>query len=915
MAGTAITLGINTLTVGGAGNTTFAGSIGGTGGIVKQGTGTLTLGGANTFTGDVTINAGTLALGAGGSLASGFDLWLAGAGTEFDISAPATNQTIGGLSGAAGSVITLGANTLTFGDATNRSFAGSIGGTGGIVKQGAGMQVLSGSSSYSGTTTVSAGALRVDGALTGAGAVTVGAGATLSGTGSIAGAVTVNGTLSAGHSPGTLSVGALTLNGGSTSLFELNTPGVVGGSDPVTGNDLVEVAGDLTLGGALDARAAAAGYYRLFNYGGTLSGNFASQSVTSTQSGFTIAGAQVETAVAGQVNLAVLGAGQTMQFWDGANATGNGIVNGGAGTWAGFGTNWTNSTGSTNGGWCNSVGIFAGAPGGAVSVAGAVSFDTLQFSTIGYALSGGTLAISPASGSAGTVNVDTGIVASIASSIADGGGTAITKMGAGTLVLSGTNTYTGGTSINGGTLSISADANLGALAGGLSFNGGTLATTASFAMFRPVTLAGAGGVDVAASTQFEVGGSISGSGSLTKLGAGTLVLSGFNTHSGGTVVAAGILEAGSADALGSGPLTLDRGTFRAGTTFTNNFANAIRINAAGGMIDANGQVMTLSGNISDGSGAGGALAFVNSDADIGAAELAGNNTHSGRTSVGDGVTLIALSDTAFSPNSDVVLAASGALLANGRNVTVRSLSGTGAVGNGDTAAGSLAIALPSGWASYAGVIMDGAPGDAPLALVKAGAGTQILAGANSYTGGTTITGGVLQIGDGGTSGSSCQASASSSLQYMVPSVHIVCSTTASLRATATIARLRPFDRDIAIGLVAQARQGRLDLPGFHDHDAETFGTQPDRKPSGQIAGLKRHTIDLVGKAADADCDLLDLGRDCALQANGSSLVDDAQRRRPEPDIDTHVMRHLHLPGCVTAAAAMIISGSLPPIRR
>lgn len=80
-------------------------------------------------------------------------------------------------------------------------------------------------------------------------------------------------------------------------------------------------------------------------------------------------------------------------------------------------------------------------------------------------------------------------------------------------------------------------------------------------------------------------------------------------------------------------------------------------------------------------------------------------------------------------------------------------------------------------------------------------------------------------------------------------------------------------------------------------------------------GLERHALDLAGKAADAGCDLLDLGRDRALQANGPRLVDDAQRRRPKPDIDTHVMRRLHLPGCVTATAAMIISGSLPPTRR
>ena len=51
------------------------------------------------------------------------------------------------------------------------------------------------------------------------------------------------------------------------------------------------------------------------------------------------------------------------------------------------------------------------------------------------------------------------------------------KTDLGTLVLSGTNTYTGGTAINGGTLQISGDANLGDAGGRLSFNGGTLRNT------------------------------------------------------------------------------------------------------------------------------------------------------------------------------------------------------------------------------------------------------------------------------------------------------------------------------------------------------------------------------------------------------------------------------------------------------
>src|SRR5690606_29477579 len=101
--------------------------------------------------------------------------------------------------------------------------------------------------------------------------VYVGASGILGGAGTAVGDVTVNGTLSAGNSPGTLNIdGSLTLNSGSTSLFELNTPGVAGGTD----NDLVNVGGTLTLGGTLEAHVAAAGYYRLFDYGSGVSGTF-----------------------------------------------------------------------------------------------------------------------------------------------------------------------------------------------------------------------------------------------------------------------------------------------------------------------------------------------------------------------------------------------------------------------------------------------------------------------------------------------------------------------------------------------------------------------------------------------------------------------------------------------------------------
>lgn len=135
----------------------------GVGSLTKTGAGMLTLTGANTYTAGTEINAGTLALGAGGRLPPGSILSLNAPGVAFDISASGANQTIGALTGSISSTIELGANALTFGDATTRVFAGSIVGTGGIVKQGAGTQTLTGYNVYTGGTTVMAGTLALSG--------------------------------------------------------------------------------------------------------------------------------------------------------------------------------------------------------------------------------------------------------------------------------------------------------------------------------------------------------------------------------------------------------------------------------------------------------------------------------------------------------------------------------------------------------------------------------------------------------------------------------------------------------------------------------------------------------------------------------------------------------------------------------
>src|SRR3546814_3721712 len=85
------------------------------------------------------------------------------------------------------------------------------------------------------------------------------------------------------------------------------------------------------------------------------------------------------------------------------------------------------------------------------------------------------------------------------------GASQLVKTDLGTLVLSGTNSYTGGTAINAGTLSISSDGNLGDAAGGITFEGGTINITADMTSVRAVTFVGEGTILTAEGTTFSSG--------------------------------------------------------------------------------------------------------------------------------------------------------------------------------------------------------------------------------------------------------------------------------------------------------------------------------------------------------------------------------------------------------------------------
>ena len=124
------------------------------------------------------------------------------------------------------------------------SMSSAIAGSGSLGKIGNGTLILSGASSYSGTTTLGGGGLQVDGTLSGSGAITTASGTILSGSGTVTGPVTASGSVNPGTvgAPGILTAGGnLTLASGGTLNFDLSGP------DPGTpaANDSIAVTGNL----------------------------------------------------------------------------------------------------------------------------------------------------------------------------------------------------------------------------------------------------------------------------------------------------------------------------------------------------------------------------------------------------------------------------------------------------------------------------------------------------------------------------------------------------------------------------------------------------------------------------------------------------------------------------------------------
>ena len=703
---------------------TFANTIsdgGGAPGRVEiKGSGVITFSAANTYSGGTLIDANATlqvtnnnAAGTGAIIFDGGTLQAGANNLDIANAVSVTNN---------GGTVDTQANTLTL----SGTISDASGQTGSLTKIGSGELILtsSGTSSYTGTTNVEAGTLTVGAyrAVPIGTAVTVNSGATFkiadstgfNDIGSLANGTSGGGAVSIGTGAG-LNIGnggantANTTFGGTfTGAGDLQYTG--GGKLTLTGTGS-QIGAGLTVGATAGSRTGPAG--ELDISGGTFeTGNgvlVIDGKLTVSNGGTLTSDATPIISGTSSAQILVTGTGSNLKA-SGGFTVGDFVFYPGSGklTIADGGT----VTMLTN----NNLDI--GAHG------------ILELGTGGLA---GTFA-GPSIQNNGQIVANFTDSSALTATVSGNG--SITKQGSGTLTLSGaSNSYSGGTFVQGGTLELTNTSSLGA--GALTMEAGTtLLIQSSFGSFsNDVTLNGLATfkINSAASGPFagipitmESSGTISGNGGLIKTGDSTLVLMGSNTYHGGTVLTQGTVQVTNASSLGDGTLTFNGGTLQPDPTANNlTLTNAVAMNTAGGTVNVDSAMtFTLGGTITNGVGAG-ALTKTGD----GTLVLAGNSTFSGGTSL-QGGTLRLGSNNALGSGG---LATSGA-------VTVDYANGV-TIGNAiTTTGGATSLNTDTGVTAQ----QTGAVTATGLGIAKTGAGTLIV---NNLTAGLAyISAGTLQGG-------------------------------------------------------------------------------------------------------------------------------------------------------------------------
>ena len=723
-----------TLKVGDANSTSFGGAItnnvGSTLNLLKQGAGTLTFGGPNSYTGTTTISAGVLQVGTGSTTGS--------LGT-------------GGVTNNA---------SLVFNRSNAATVANAISGTGSVTQSGSGNLTLSGANSYSGDTLVSAGTLTaVTGALAGTSGITVSAAATLAAVDLKSGATLTlsDATSTAEFTGATLTVGAVSnVSTTTTGLkFSASSGTITLASLSGAGKTTFSSAATITTGGISAGTVSVTGVLNSAISAGTVTaGSLTSSSITGGTN--TITGAATVTAISGGTT-SIAGAANITTLTTGTvNLTGTTAtvtnVNGGTLTLASTALTATTGTGSAtltlN---ASSSAVFSGV-GGSL---GAVSNDGSAVNALNFSATTGTITLASLAGTgkttfgsvaaittltSGTVNLNgaTSTIGTLSGgTIALGSATALTvndgtyggaisgttgtltKATVGLLTLTGTNTYAGGTTISAGTLQLGNGGTTGSLGAGVVTN------NAAFVISR--------------SDDLTFANNITGTGSFTKLGTNNLTLTGANDYAGATLISAGTLTAGDGALAGTSGITLAANTSLSAVNY--NLAATLGLDAAA-TATFSGTGLAITGAITNAGTATNALNFtgaakvtLTSLAGVGKTRFGNDADITGGVAEGE-VTVVG----ALGANVTGGTVSAGSLTGNvsgaSTSVTVTgNLAGNVLAGTGTVSAGSMTGSVASS-VSVTGLL---------TGVITAGTNSLGSLNSTSVTGGTTTVTGVASI--------------------------------------------------------------------------------------------------------------------------------------------------------------------------
>ncbi|EAX5779266.1 AIDA autotransporter-like protein ShdA, partial [Salmonella enterica subsp. enterica serovar Senftenberg] len=785
----------------------FDNNIGGTGSVVKSGDETLTLSGANSYTGGTTISGGTLvatnveALGTGDitdnatlELNAGGDFTnnIGGTGSvvksgDKTLTLSGTNTYRGGTLISDGTLVASNVEALGTGNVTDNAtlelstggdFANNIGGTGSVVKSGDKTLTLSGANSYTGGTTISGGTLVASNVeALGSGDITDNATLELNTGGDFDNAISGSGqVVKSGDKTLTLSgansySGATTISGGTLIATHVNALGT--GAIDNRASLLLDASGQFTV---TDLTTESGGNTEI-GAGSTLQATTLTQKSDSTLTiNLNSNTADPVIHAASQVSLAgtldITGVGDVL---DSDPASTDDLD-----TFTLIASDKTiagDFEKLTVAGMDADLADF-------ITVDGRID-DTGKQYELTTALTWyadrddavtdahGTFNLTNADGSFAVNTVLENVDATLDPASATGwDGTSLIKQGAGTLILNAENTYTGGTTISGGTLvatnvdalgsgDVTDDATLElntggtfdnaisgsgqvvksgddvlTLSGANSYSGGTLISDGTLVASNVEAL-GTGDVTDDATLELNTGGdftnNIGGTGCVEKSGDDTLTLSGSNTYTGGTLISGGTLVANDVNALGTGDVTDDATLeLNTGGDFTNNIGGTGRVEKSGD------DTLTLSGSNT----------------------YTGGTLISGGTLVANDVNALGTGDV--TDNAALMLNTGGDFTNNigGTGRVEKSGDGTLTLSGGNTYTGGTLIsggtlvatnvdALGSGDVTDNATLELNTGGDFDNAIsgsgqvVKSGDETLTLSGANSYTGGTLISGGTL----------------------------------------------------------------------------------------------------------------------------------------------------------------------------